>query len=373
MMMANRLRMDSLLQTIESSFSPNDFIEEIQARPAIWNHADPLYNNQASKRASWDTLIKKYHPEFDERPGAEQTLIASHYRRKWKSFRDSFARELAKIKNASKPRKTKYIYFNKLSFLLTVKGVPSSNIDDVESYLNDAQPEQFENDDNNANNNNNSSNINSSNNDGPDFSIFEIQPSELSSSMFKNSLPLNHQSIKRESPFEFSMNNQDEDFNNGNSRKRIKIESDCWNNNNNNSSSNSHNAVNNECDDEDKLFLLSLLSELKRVPLSIKLDVKCDLLNVFKNARLHYMPLSNDANNNGNNSMQNNNLGDNEMDEDENNIDDSPVMYSNNSNYCNANHINKNSSSKNGNDNNNDDDNNDNSSTCNNNNNNDNI
>ena len=74
-MAANKAQMDCLIQAIESAFNPNDFISEIEARPAIWNHTDSMYNNQACKRAAWDSLIRKYYPDFDERPSMEQTLI----------------------------------------------------------------------------------------------------------------------------------------------------------------------------------------------------------------------------------------------------------------------------------------------------------
>jgi hypothetical protein len=41
-----------------------------------------------------------------------------------------------------------------------------------------------------------------------------------------------------------------------------------------------------ETNDEDTLFMLSLVPELKKVPEAMKLDIKSDLLNVFKTARL---------------------------------------------------------------------------------------
>jgi hypothetical protein len=41
-----------------------------------------------------------------------------------------------------------------------------------------------------------------------------------------------------------------------------------------------------EANDEDTLFMLSLVPELKKVPEAMKLDIKSDLLNVFKRARL---------------------------------------------------------------------------------------
>jgi hypothetical protein len=41
-----------------------------------------------------------------------------------------------------------------------------------------------------------------------------------------------------------------------------------------------------ETNDEDTLFMLSLVPELRKVPESMKLDIKGELLNVFKRARL---------------------------------------------------------------------------------------
>jgi hypothetical protein len=41
-----------------------------------------------------------------------------------------------------------------------------------------------------------------------------------------------------------------------------------------------------EINDEDTLFMLSLVPELRKVPEAMKLDIKGELLNVFKRARL---------------------------------------------------------------------------------------
>ena len=180
-----------------------------------------------------------------------------------------------------------------------MRGVPSSNIDDVESYLFYSKNGQFDDDDsNNDTTNNTAANDNNPLNNSsfiksePDFSLFEVQRCDLSD---------NQKQCTDVPPLSEQPHNK---------LKRHK------------SSSSDVSAYVLDEDDEDKLFLLSLLSELRRVPTDMKLDVKCDLLNVFKHARNQYM-----NNNNNNNDDDNNNIIN-----DDNNIDNNIDNIINNNN-----------------------------------------
>lgn len=146
--------------------------------------------------------------------------------------------------------------------MLSVKGLPNTCNDDLESLLLDNRPEHLEDD--------NDENIVA--NDGQDFSAFDMQPPDITGNMYKSGFSSSR--LKADSSPYFSSENTPLHLDL--KRKRlVSPDREMW-----------HNSI---CeDDEDKLFLLSLVSELKRVPQGMKLDVKCDLLNVFKNARMHY-------------------------------------------------------------------------------------
>jgi hypothetical protein len=55
--------------------------------------------------------------------------------------------------------------------------------------------------------------------------------------------------------------------------------------------------ISNENKDEDTLFMLSLVAELKKLPELVKLDTKSEILNVLRRERNHSIPVtSNDTN-----------------------------------------------------------------------------
>ncbi|KAB0805403.1 hypothetical protein PPYR_02373 [Photinus pyralis] len=167
-----------------------DFISAIEQFPAIWDLSNEEYSNKTVKRNAWEAVILK----FGNLTEPEKKVIGNTYKRKWKSLRDSYSRELAKQKkefksgSAAKPRK-KYIFFEQLRFL------------------------------NNA--------AVSSHEDTIDAANHENDEEEISEVVEKNS---------KSSEFEV---------------------------------------------DDDKLFLLSLLSDLKCIPAHLKLNAKSQLMGVL--------------------------------------------------------------------------------------------
>uniref|UniRef100_A0A0P4WL80 MADF domain-containing protein n=1 Tax=Scylla olivacea TaxID=85551 RepID=A0A0P4WL80_SCYOL len=111
------------------------FILEVEARPALWDVHDENYSNRDAKKKNWEELVTIFLNK-EGASAAEQYGFGKHLQRKWKSLRDCYVRErqrLLKIKSGSTAsRKTQYVFYNHLSFLHgVIKGKdPSSTTDE---------------------------------------------------------------------------------------------------------------------------------------------------------------------------------------------------------------------------------------------------
>ncbi|XP_027229943.2 uncharacterized protein [Penaeus vannamei] len=97
-------------------FDTELFIDEVQKRPAIWDMASAVYKDRVEKKRCWDELVEI----FCSGNTKEKRDVALTLQRKWKSLRDCYARELKKQKtlpSGSKARQNTYIYFRRLQFL----------------------------------------------------------------------------------------------------------------------------------------------------------------------------------------------------------------------------------------------------------------
>lgn len=96
------------------------FILEMEARPALWDVHDEAYSDRDVKKKNWDELVTIFLNK-EGASAAEQYGFSKHLQRKWKSLRDCYVRErqrLLKIKSGSTTsRKTRYVFYNHLSFL----------------------------------------------------------------------------------------------------------------------------------------------------------------------------------------------------------------------------------------------------------------
>ncbi|XP_014280290.1 uncharacterized protein [Halyomorpha halys] len=105
-------------------FDTQKFIEEVFARPVLWNNAEPEFANKAYKGRIWKELCNIFVPNYRALDSAARNREAIGLQKKWKSLRDSFNREL-KARRLDMPgtsdqgRKT-CTYYEELSFLKPV-------------------------------------------------------------------------------------------------------------------------------------------------------------------------------------------------------------------------------------------------------------
>lgn len=222
-----------------NNINTEEFIAEIEARPAIWELSSDDYTNKVTKKNAWEEVITKFCPEFERTSSPERNNIALRFQRKWKSLRDCYSRELLKMKKekGTPANRRRYRYYNQLSFLQTVVK-PISVIENVENMTMSVKKE-------------------------PEKQR-EMEASLKSRSRNKKNISSDMKQLEED------MKQLEED------KLFVSV---------------AEKLIRERCQetmekDEDTLFVLSLVPELKKIPDDIKLDVKCELLNVFKKARL---------------------------------------------------------------------------------------
>ncbi|XP_072387020.1 uncharacterized protein [Diabrotica undecimpunctata] len=118
------------------SLDVKEFIVEIQQRPVIWDVGCSDYSNREMKKRAWEEIVNIFLDNEDatvhEKRDFEQQL-----HRRWKSLRDSYAREMRLQKQTNSgggPRKRPiYVYFKSLSFLekaVVTQPLPNSSTTD---------------------------------------------------------------------------------------------------------------------------------------------------------------------------------------------------------------------------------------------------
>ncbi|KAG8317827.1 uncharacterized protein LOC124359501 [Homalodisca vitripennis] len=121
-------------ETARCNFDTETFIFEVQARPAIWDVNSEEYTDRDLKRKCWLDLSEMFIDKGD----ATKKDIAEFCRaiqRRWKSLRDCYTREchrMMKRGESGTSNQRTYMYYRHLSFLSGVirsKGVSSDTED----------------------------------------------------------------------------------------------------------------------------------------------------------------------------------------------------------------------------------------------------
>ncbi|XP_047029775.1 uncharacterized protein LOC124637392 [Helicoverpa zea] len=80
------------------SFDTEEFIIEIQNRPCIWDSSSIEYSDRNLKIKSWDEIVNIFK-EKDEMTRQEKKQLADSLQKRWKSIRGCFTRELNRQKS----------------------------------------------------------------------------------------------------------------------------------------------------------------------------------------------------------------------------------------------------------------------------------
>ncbi|XP_046401822.1 uncharacterized protein LOC124167827 [Ischnura elegans] len=108
---------------MESYYEPIEvehLIAEVKARPVIWNSSLEEYNDRTKKYQAWQEVIKACTAGWETLSPFIRQEKAKEIQKRWKNVRDHYVRELKMMSGGVVRKKRKYIYFDRLSFLGTL-------------------------------------------------------------------------------------------------------------------------------------------------------------------------------------------------------------------------------------------------------------
>uniref|UniRef100_A0A1B6LEL2 MADF domain-containing protein n=1 Tax=Graphocephala atropunctata TaxID=36148 RepID=A0A1B6LEL2_9HEMI len=117
-------------ETARCNFDTETFIFEVQARPSIWDVNSEEYGDRDLKRKCWLELAEMFIDKEDANK-REMSEYCRALQRRWKSLRDCYTREchrMAKRSETGCQHQRTYMYYRHLSFLSGVvkcKGMSS--------------------------------------------------------------------------------------------------------------------------------------------------------------------------------------------------------------------------------------------------------
>ncbi|XP_022186642.2 uncharacterized protein LOC111045518 [Nilaparvata lugens] len=205
----------------------NLFIAEVEKRPELWD-SKVVDKSFKKRQSSWDSICEIFHDGYQNKTDIERHDMRRQLQRRWKSLRDSFTREISKMKSTSQEgcaERKPYMYFKELVFLLDVVDCGSDTVilqQNGKVLDNDAQS-------------------------------YENQPCN-------DRLEETHNDSTTAIP-------------NLSSKEQTKAHEKC--------TKKIFKTIKKRRDDGDRLFMLSLSKELKKVPDKYKIDVKLEILQAI--------------------------------------------------------------------------------------------
>ncbi|CAH1986863.1 unnamed protein product [Acanthoscelides obtectus] len=209
------------------NFDTEKFIIDIQNRPSIWDSSSADYSNRDLKKKCWEEIVDLYGGEGQT---VEQKKdLGLVLQKRWKSIRSCYAREVKRQKNlksgsGATNRKSEYIYFKQLQFLQKVVAIREKEDDEEENS---------------------------------ESTEVRERPKE------KATIKRKRQLAEDDDPFVRALNNSIEQRQRETSEQILRETAET---------------------DEDRLFLLSLLSTLKNLPVQVKMATKIKMLTLLNDA-----------------------------------------------------------------------------------------
>ncbi|CAH2241388.1 uncharacterized protein LOC120626736 [Pararge aegeria] len=231
------------------NFDTERFIEEIKNRPPIWDTNSDGYSNRELKKQSWAEVIRIFGGE-DLSP-TKRRFMQITLQRKWKGIRGCFTRELRRqgnVKAGIDPgvRKSEYTHFQQMQFLRNVVTRRPGNNEHL-YYEEPTTPPAIIKQENSNDGDNSSSKLDDD--DHEDYCQLEDAQSDFSK--------------LEEINVEFDRTDPLRDV------ERLKAKKPRYDS---------------MTDDDDLLFLLSMLKTLKRVPVKKKMATKMNIMAVLDEA-----------------------------------------------------------------------------------------
>ncbi|XP_066939604.1 uncharacterized protein [Macrobrachium rosenbergii] len=228
----------TISKKVEEKLNTEDLICEIEKLPALWDPTCEGYANKIEKQNCWNAMMVKLIPDFEEKPLSEKKEILVVVQKKWKGIRSCYARELLKKKQEKSGSgacgRKQYVYFEALRFLETVSKHTASNMDEETNQDNEHEDSQEL---------------------GQEMQTWETEkrPGKRSHNQSRN------------------IKSTDDELIELLKKKALRENQQATNEN-----------------DEDRMFLLSLVTQLHKVPADRKLKLKQDIIATIYQAQQVY-------------------------------------------------------------------------------------
>ncbi|XP_063591556.1 uncharacterized protein LOC134768664 [Penaeus indicus] len=123
-----------ILKLVNEKVNTEDLIYEVERHPEIWNTALEEYGSKVKRKGAWHDIARNFMPDFHDKTLPERREILSVIQKKWKGIRTCYCRELLKRKKEKSGSEAcgrkQYVYFENLHFLGSVPKQTTSTGDE---------------------------------------------------------------------------------------------------------------------------------------------------------------------------------------------------------------------------------------------------
>ncbi|XP_075698584.1 uncharacterized protein LOC142663699 [Rhinoderma darwinii] len=123
-----------------------DLISAVQGHPELWDPSDRGYSDRQKKTAAWSSVCRHLYSDWDGLDGIDKGILDNDARRRWRSARDQFRREIVQREGqngSAPPSKKPYIHLEELMFLVPVLDLRPANANGAETDIQAAQEHQL--------------------------------------------------------------------------------------------------------------------------------------------------------------------------------------------------------------------------------------
>ncbi|XP_073400447.1 uncharacterized protein [Dendrobates tinctorius] len=110
-----------------------ELISAVRSHPALWDPSDRGYSDRQKKADAWTAVCCHLYPDWESLDNRDQGILDNEVRKRWRSARDQFRREIVQCQNGlGPPSKKPYIHLEELMFLVPVLDIRPANLNGAE-------------------------------------------------------------------------------------------------------------------------------------------------------------------------------------------------------------------------------------------------
>ncbi|XP_073537575.1 uncharacterized protein [Phyllobates terribilis] len=117
-----------------------ELISAVRSHPELWDPSDRGYSDRQKKTDAWSSVCCRLYPDWESLDNRDKGILDNDVRKRWRSARDQFRREIVQCQNGlAPPIKKPYIHLEELMFLVPVLDIRPANLNGAEVDVQVAQ------------------------------------------------------------------------------------------------------------------------------------------------------------------------------------------------------------------------------------------